>query len=166
MTNPSVAIFDLDGTLCNITHRLHKIRPSKEFSILPMHPPVSSQPDDWKADWDGFYELCDQDQPFPNIIKLAQALSRHYHIIIISGRSEIVVDKTKAWLKQHVVPYNQLAMRLKDDFRPDHELKLDALGLLGLTPADILCVVEDRARVVKMWRDLGITCLQCSEGDY
>ena len=27
-------------------------------------------------------------------------------------------------------------------------------------------VFEDRASVVKMWRDLGITCLQVDEGDF
>ena len=31
---------------------------------------------------------------------------------------------------------------------------------------NVLGVFEDRDRVVKMWRDLGITCFQVAEGDF
>lgn len=154
-----VVIADLDGTICDIGHRLHKIRP-------PKYPHGAGEQLEPKPDWDGFYELCDFDEPKMPIIRVLQALSQHYPVVIISGRSEIVLVKTQEWLAKHVVPYQHLVMRLKGDFRPDHELKLDALKLLNLAPADILCVIEDRERVVKMWRDLGVTCLQCQDGDY
>lgn len=45
-------IFDLDGTLCDITHRLHFIEGDNK-------------------DWDGFYKACPADIPKPAIIELA-----------------------------------------------------------------------------------------------
>jgi hypothetical protein len=31
---------------------------------------------------------------------------------------------------------------------------------------EILCVFDDRDKVVKMWRDNGITCMQVNYGDF
>jgi hypothetical protein len=36
----------------------------------------------------------------------------------------------------------------------------------NITKDDILCIFEDRDRVVKMWRDNGYTCIQVNSGDF
>jgi hypothetical protein len=38
--------------------------------------------------------------------------------------------------------------------------------LRGVDKDKILFVVEDRSRVVEMWRSEGLTCLQCAHGDF
>jgi hypothetical protein len=38
--------------------------------------------------------------------------------------------------------------------------------MLGDIDSRILFVVEDRSRVVKMWRSEGLVCLQCAPGEF
>ena len=38
--------------------------------------------------------------------------------------------------------------------------------LAGLDRSRILFVVEDRSRVVEMWRSEGLACLQCAPGEF
>jgi hypothetical protein len=92
----------------------------------------------------------------------------------------VVYWDTRSWITEHLFPndgshywtdpehplYVPLKMRPKDNTTPDAELKeqwLDAALTEGQT---IEFVVDDRKRVVDMWRRRGIFCLQCAEGDY
>ena len=139
-------IFDLDGTLCDITHRLHFIKNGKK-------------------DFDGFYKACPADVPKPPIIEINRMCHCAGHrIIISSGRSENVRADTEVWLQRHNVFYHKMLMRPDACFVPDHALKKAWLdnGLLG-EKDDILFVVVDRDRMVKMWRDQGLTCLQVDQ---
>lgn len=139
-------IFDLDGTLADINHRLHFVQ-------------------DGNKDWDGFYKACIHDTPKTPIVELALMCDDAGHeIIISSGRSENVRTETEKWLAQHGIVYAQLLMRPDACFVPDQALKKAWLdqGLLG-DLNDILFVVEDRDRMVKMWRDQGLTCLQVEQ---
>jgi len=38
--------------------------------------------------------------------------------------------------------------------------------LQGIDRKKILFVVEDRSRVVEMWRGEGLVCLQCAPGEF
>jgi hypothetical protein len=139
-------IFDLDGTLCDISHRLHFIK-------------------DGNKDWDGFYKACVNDVPKPSIIELAAMCDDAGHrIIISSGRSENVRAETIKWLAKHDVIFDELIMRPDACFVPDQALKKAWLdqGKLG-NKEDILFVVEDRDRMVQMWRNQGLTCLQVDQ---
>lgn len=142
----ATVIFDLDGTLCDITHRLHYIQNGNK-------------------DWDGFYAACSADVPKPAIIELALMCEDAGHkIIISSGRSENVREQTKQWLFDNGVPYHELSMRPDGCFVPDNALKKAWLdqGLYG-AKEDILFVVEDRDSMVKMWRGQGLICLQVEQ---
>ena len=61
-------------------------------------------------------------------------------------------------------------MRPHNNFTPDdilkQELMLKAQKELNFEKDDVLCIFEDRSKVVKMWRDLGYTCFQVRDGDY
>lgn len=141
-----VYIFDLDGTLADIRHRLHFIEGKKK-------------------DWDAFYDACVHDIPISNTIHVLNQLCLQEEVIICSGRSERVREQTEEWLAEYGVYYDKLLMRPIGDTRPDAELKLEWLnsGELGNS---ILGVFEDRDRMVKMWREQGLTCYQVCEGDY
>jgi hypothetical protein len=57
-------------------------------------------------------------------------------------------------------------MRAEKDYRADDIIKgelLDRIISDGWRP---WLVVDDRDRVVKMWRDRGLLCLQCAPGDF
>jgi hypothetical protein len=58
---------------------------------------------------------------------------------------------------------DDLIMRPSGNYTPDHLLKIEmAKPFLN----QITLVFEDRNKVVKMWRDLGICCCQVAEGDF
>ena len=87
-----------------------------------------------------------------------------YKIIILSGRSNRVEQKTIKWLKANNVKYHMILMREKNDFKPDEILKNEWLDTLEKDK--ILCVFDDRDKVVNMWRNNGLTCFQVAEGDF
>ena len=53
-------------------------------------------------------------------------------------------------------------------FVPDNELKRKWFDdLIGEDDKDqVLCVFDDRQKVVDMWRELGLTCMQVDKGDF
>ena len=141
-------IVDLDGTLCDVEHRVHHVR---------------SKPKNWSA----FNQAMDQDQPYFWCLELIAAMkARDYKIYFVTGRDENFREMTEAWLARHHVEYDQLYMRAAMDFREDSEVKEEIyLAKIELV-AQILFVVDDRKSVVERWRKLGLTCLQCAPGDF
>ncbi len=55
-------------------------------------------------------------------------------------------------------------LRKDNDRRSDTEVKRELLATLD--KSKILFVVEDRSRVVEMWRSEGLVCLQCAPGEF
>ena len=148
-------IFDLDGTLALIDDRRQ----------------ISKKPNG-KMDWDVFFDPknIDLDQPNHGVIAMAQTLKAAGHrIIILSGRSKATKDATKKWLDKFNVPFDVLKMRPTGNdfmFMPDDKLKQMWLDQLFTDKNDIICVFDDRQKVVDMWRDNGLTCMQVAPGDF
>jgi phosphoglycolate phosphatase-like HAD superfamily hydrolase len=148
-------IFDLDGTLALIDKR-------RSISLLK----------NGKMDWDVFFDPnnIDLDQPNDAVIAMAKTLKdAGNRIIILSGRSKATKDATKIWLNKFGVPFDILKMRpTSSDFKfmPDDKLKQMWLDQLFTNKDDILCVFDDRQKVVDMWRANGLTCMQVAPGDF
>lgn len=87
-----------------------------------------------------------------------------YYIHVFSGRSDEVREETIDWLDTFDSPYDHLRMRSAGDFTPDEILKRQWIEEYDL--ADILCIFDDRAKVVQMWRELGLSCFQVAPGDF
>jgi hypothetical protein len=90
-------------------------------------------------------------------------------MIIFSGRDSINRNETKEWLTEHGIEPDILRMRPEGSFTPDDKLKKDWLYELpevGIDIADILCVYDDRDKVVNMWREEGLTCMQVAPGNF
>ena len=144
---PDIIIFDLDGTLADIEHRQHFVQGKKKR-------------------WRDFFAACIADKPHRAVIAVLRALYGKYQIYIVSGRSDEVRAPTEEWLKVNDVPHHKLIMRREGDFTPDNVLKIRWVNE-GLIPKErILCVFDDRDKVVKMWRDNGIPCFQVAEGNF
>ena len=77
-----------------------------------------------------------------------------------------VREDTTSWLEQYNVPFEKLIMREDRDFRPDNEAKLDLYEKYIKGQYDVEFVLDDRDRVVKMWREQGLKVLQVAEGDF
>jgi hypothetical protein len=107
-------IFDIDGTLAIIKHRVG-ILENKE------------NPNRWRD----FYAACDKDEPNkPVIFVMNNLMLSGADVWLFSGRSEEVRDKTLAWIAKHTafMQFNLnfehlLTMRPAMDFTPDDVLK-------------------------------------------
>lgn len=156
-------IFDLDGTLALIDHRRH---------ILD-----SGASDRWQR----FYAACVKDLPNVPIIATLRALrDSGAECWVWSGRSDEVVAETEQWLHDHGVfkdvPLltldewpceNTFRMRRSDDYTPDDQLKRAWLHALSERDRKRLVgVFDDRDKVVAMWRDNSVACLQVAPGNF
>src|SRR5210317_486326 len=168
--NRKTVIFDLDGTLANIDVRRDK-------SLKP----------NGKLDWDIFAapsSIMDWDEPNHPVIKMAQLFHNDgFRIVIFSGRNDRGFFATQDWLEKYNVPCDLLVMRpdkFKDKswpiadgnpatpamrFMPDEILKKAMLDTF-VDIDDVFLVVDDRDKVVKMWRDLGLNTFQVAPGDF
>jgi hypothetical protein len=148
MINPkkNIIIADLDGTIALIDHR---------------RPMVTNGNRDWAA----FHAACVDDTPnVPVISLLREMYDVGYIINIFSGRNDVVREETEQWLRDHEVPHDSLIMRQQGDHTRDEELKRS-----WITPGlrdQVLFILDDRDRVVNMWRDEGFTCMQVAPGDF
>lgn len=86
--------------------------------------------------------------------------------IIVSGRSEDFREVTEQWLASHGITFDHLYMRPSGDFREDSIIKREIYQQHIKGKYGVRCVLDDRNRVVKMWREQGLTCLQVAEGDF
>ena len=163
-------IFDLDGTLANIDVRRDK-------SLKP----------NGKLDWEIFASptsIMDWDTPNQPVIKMAQLFKADgFNIVIFSGRNDRGFFATKDWLAKHNVPFDLLVLRpdkFKDKswpiadgnpatgemrFMPDEILKKKMLDTF-VDINDVFLVVDDRQKVVDMWRGLGLNTFQVAPGDF
>jgi len=91
MSNKQQAIVvDLDGTLCNISHRLH---------LLDMEPGREDKP---VKDWESFFEEMHKDELQPWCAEIIRRFADDYAIIFCTGRSDPYRKKTEDWLKTHL----------------------------------------------------------------
>jgi hypothetical protein len=134
-------VFDLDGTLADISHRVHFVRGTR------------------KPDWDAFFAACADDLPNLHVIETFKAhLDAGHRVRVWSARSDVVRRETEDWLLRHGIdPCFLQHMRAEGDNTPDAVLKRHWLSLEHRTP-DI--VYDDRQRVVDMWRSEGVPCFQ------
>jgi len=144
-------IFDLDGTLADIEDRRQLC--TKENG---------------KMDWNKFFdpENIKLDKPnWPVINTLLAFVQAGYKIAIFTGRSASTLDATKKWLHEYGIEYNAFKMRPERNFRPDEQLKLKWLNDMDWKD-NVECVFDDRQKVVDMWREIGLTCMQVAPGNF
>lgn len=153
-TRMKYIIVDLDGTLANVDHRLNLVKRKKKW-------------------FEKFYELAWKDKPNQWCVELINSmLAAGYKVKIVSARPKEYEEKTIDWLIKSGVncTLDNLTLHLlrgNKDYTKDVDLKRKWLKdqIYGPDPSkqDILFVVDDRKRVVDMWREEGLTCLQCYE---
>jgi phosphatidate phosphatase PAH1 len=89
-------------------------------------------------------------------------------IIYITCRDISCYNQTKSWLQDKNLwcDNQKLYMRPKNENKSDNEVKLDLYNELIKDKYYVCFVLEDRDSVVKMWRDLGLLCLQVYYGNF
>lgn len=136
---PKAIIYDLDGTLAHANNKR---------GIF-----------DWNK-----VDLDDIDEKVRETLYLYQ--KQGYKIVLMSGRAEDSREKTIEWLDNHNITYDDLILKPSDDMRKDTISKKALYEKYIEGVYDVNVIFEDRAGVVKMWRDLGIRVFQVLDGDY
>ena len=88
------------------------------------------------------------------------------YIIIMSGRQDKCRKETEEWLDNNGIPYDSLYMRETGDFRPDEIIKEEIYNEHIKNQYYVKFVLDDRNKVVDMWRKLGLLCLQVYYGEF
>lgn len=142
MALPKAIICDLDGTLALLGER--------------------SPYDTAKAIDDAL------NTPVANVIEVyAHQKELPVELILISGREEQYRATTEDWLKRYnITHYRALYLRKHNDRRKDFVVKREIYEAHIKGKYDVIFVLEDRDQVVRMWRDLGLTCFQVAYGDF
>ena len=151
MNKKTTVIFDLDGTLALVDKR-------RDIAKKP----------NGKINFDIFYDpqYIELDEPNSFVIELAKMYKRDgYEIVIVSGRSDRTKEATERWLEKYGILYDRMIMRKRKNFTPDNELKERWLEKY-LDRDDIRVVVDDRQRVVDMWRRNGLNVFQVANGNF
>lgn len=145
---PNCIIVDIDGTLANCDHR---------------RPHITSTPKNWEA----FNAAICDDTVHSVVYDLVGILKTHgWKIVLCSGRENVYRKVTEEWLRKWRIPYNALYMRAEKDYREDDVVKSELLDLILLDGHVPWFAMDDRTRVVNMWRARGIPCFQVAPGDF
>lgn len=150
MKDDNVIICDIDGTIADISHRLHFVK---------------QEPKDWKNFLTGF----EKDEMRWDIVGEVREMAKRHNarIIFVSGRGEETRGETEHWLNKHMIregiEYSMLLMRNAKDHRPDTEVKAEIYDKY-LKNLNILAVYDDRPSVIRMWEGKGLHVVDVGSG--
>jgi predicted kinase len=100
------------------------------------------------------------------LIDAIEAYDYKFTCIVMSGRDEVCRAETEQWLDKHSIAFDHLFMRPEKDMRKDNIIKAELFDNYVRDNFDVKFVIDDRDQVVKMWREMGIKCLQVEPGDF
>ncbi len=104
----------------------------------------------------------------PVIEQVRMAHTAGYLVLFTSGRDAGFRQVSADWIAEHVMgsrPF-ELFMRPEGDTRNDAVVKLELFDQHIRDHYDVRWVFDDRDRVVKAWRAIGLTVLQVAPGDF
>jgi predicted kinase len=147
--NNYAVIIDLDGTLSDVSHRIHHLRGTG------------------KKNWKAFFEGIPHDSVNKAVAALYRmAVKSKVTVLLVTGRPEDYRGPSEAWLREHGMDdYFAIFMRPFNDNKEDTEVKARIYDRYIAPYFDVLFTVEDRASVVAMWRSKGLVCFQVAEGN-
>lgn len=141
---PPAIIVDIDGTLALMNER---------------------QPYDWDKVWTDL-----PNKPVVDLVssylKTQQASGRECELLIVSGRDGGCREQTEEWIQRNFNFEHKLLMRPEHDTRDDTQIKSEIYYLYIENEYDVQFVVDDRQKVVDMWRELGLTVFQVADGRF
>lgn len=94
------------------------------------------------------------------------------YVVIVSGREDTCKAETMQWLDDNHIPYDEIHMRNPEAVDEqgkqldDRIIKKSIYDEWIKNRYNVRFVLDDRNRVVDMWRSLGLKVLQVGEGDF
>lgn len=143
MSDPRpLAVFDLDGVLADVGHRLHHL---------------DARPKDWAA----FFRDAVHDPVHPQGAALVHEAVRDCEVVYVTGRPEQCRWDTVHWLRANGLPDGTLAMRAPRDRRPARLAKPELLRRLA-HDRTVAVVVDDDPEVCDAYEAAGWTVLRAT----
>jgi hypothetical protein len=135
------AIFDVDGTLCNVESIRHYVT-AKPKNFEAFHAgSVNCPPHEWVAE-------------------SARAIhGSGMPVLVVTARKERYWWHTTLWLRENWIPYHALFMRGDNDGRPDYEVKADILAEIRRFYSPVIAF-DDNPAVLRLWREEGIPAVR------
>lgn len=146
-------VCDMDGTLCNINHRLHYVT-----GVYSDGSKVKNWNSGKDKDWNSFFDRMDNDIPNDHVVSLIKNVYGGMPVVIVTGRPESHRVPTENWLNFYGIEYEAVLMREINDHRPDDIVKQEILDKY-LDKHLIKVVVDDRRRVIEMWERNGLNVI-------
>ena len=137
-----LAVFDIDGVLADVTHRLHHLE---------------RRPKDWK----GFFAAAPDDPPLEQGVALAREAAADCEVVYVTGRPELCRRDTIAWLRREGLPDGRLVMRSTRDRRPARLAKPELLRTLAAERV-VAVVVDDDLEVCDAYEAAGWTVMRAT----
>ena len=135
MTDRPLAVFDIDGVLADVRHRLRFVERKPK-------------------DWDAFFDAAVDDPPLAQGVALARASAEDCEVVYVTGRPERCRQDTLDWFAAHGLPEGRLAMRPRGDRRPARVAKPELLRRLA-RGRTVAVVVDDDAAVCAAYEAAG-----------
>ena len=133
----NAVIFDMDGTLCDVTSvRHHVLGKRKNFDAFH-YGSIWCPPTPWVAE------------------ALHEQAAEGRAIIVVTAREERWGILAHNWITHHGLFYDELHMRPTGDFRPDTVIKRE-LHARFASKYNIVHAYDDNPSIVALWRELGI----------
>ena len=121
------------------------------------------------------YDLTRVSEDIPNypLVRFLKELICNKHIIFLSGRegTNQCRQDTINWLTENICSSDfgckwELLMREENNFEPDEIIK-ERIFHKEIEPKyNVIAIFDDRDKVVKMWRNLGLLCNQVYWGNF
>lgn len=105
---------------------------------------------------------CDQDLLNTDVAEILKGRT----VLLVSGREDKFKPQTLVFLERNGIVFDNLIMRKTDDFRKDWLIKEEIFNEHIRGKYNIDFVLDDRNRVVEMWRNLGLKCFQVADGNF
>lgn len=149
-------IVDIDGTIADNAHRL---------------PLVMGK----KRDYVRYHAMTHLDTPIEPMLNMVRGIiERSTPVVFLTGRPESVRGVTEDWLDIHLLSRiriespnlwfsTSLVMRETDDHSKSMDFKRRELDRIRESGVDPVMAIEDRADIVRMFRDEGLICLDVGE---
>lgn len=132
---PTFAVFDIDGVLADVAHRLHHLRRPRK-------------------NWSAFFASAAEDPLLGEGARRVRRAASEHAIVYLTGRPAHLRAVTQDWLDRHALPSGALVMRPSADRRPAAVVKVELLATVA-SQGHVSVVVDDDEQVCTALRASG-----------
>ena len=87
-------------------------------------------------------------------------------LFAVSGREGVCKEWTEEWLTDCFISCDNLYMREEGDNRPDDIVKKEIYDKYIKGKYHVVCVFDDRKRILQMWKNEGLYVFDCSQDPF